>query len=69
MYMISNTEHYSGKNEASEGNQKHCKKNLSAEGEVEECRFVPAYWQALNDSLQPSIIFSIMPWYHAELSR
>lgn len=26
MYMISNTEHYSGKNEASEGNQKHCKK-------------------------------------------
>ena len=42
MYIISNTEHYSGKNEASEGNQKHCKKNLSAEGEVEECRFVPA---------------------------
>ena len=42
MYMISNTEKKKKKNEASEGNQKHCKKKLSAEGEVEECRFVPA---------------------------
>lgn len=32
MYMISNTEHYSGKNEASEGNQKHCKKKPISRG-------------------------------------